>query len=76
MQESSKLGDTSTSNGYKWAIKHKHIKIKYGSLVVQVYTQVLMKTISKQVIKIWSAKTSTNMIIWINARALELWYTQ
>ena len=51
MQESSKLGYTSTSNGYKWAIKHKHPKIKCGSLVVQVYTQVLMKTISKHVIK-------------------------
>ena len=46
MQESSKLGYTSTSNGYKWEIKHKHTKIKCGSLVVQVSTQVLMKTIS------------------------------
>jgi len=53
MQKSSKLGYTSTSNGYKWAIKYKHIRIKCGSLVVQVYTQVLMKTISKQVVKTW-----------------------
>ena len=36
MLESSKLGYTSISNGYKWAIKHKHIKMKWGSLVVQV----------------------------------------
>ena len=46
MHESSKLGYTSTSNGYKWAVKHKHTKIKYDSLVVQVYMQVLMKTTS------------------------------
>ena len=51
MHESSKLGYTSTSNGYKWAIKHKHSKIKCGSLVVQVYTQVLIKTTSKHVTK-------------------------
>ena len=38
MHESSKLGYTSTYNGYKWAIKYKHTKIKCGSLVVQVYT--------------------------------------
>ena len=43
MQESSKLGYTSTSNEYKWEIKHKHIKIKCGSLVVQVSAQVLIK---------------------------------
>ena len=48
MRESSKLGYTSTSNGYKWAIKNKHTKFKYGSLVVQVYTQVLMKTTSNK----------------------------
>ena len=46
MQESSKLGYTSTSNEYKWAIKQKHTRIKCDSLVVQVYTQVLMKTTS------------------------------
>ena len=57
MHESSKLGYTSTSNGYKWAIRHKHTIIKCGSWVVQVYTQVLMKTTSKHVIKTWSAKS-------------------
>ena len=56
MYESSKLGYTSTSNGYKWVIKYKHTKIKCGSLVVQVSTQVLMKTTFKHVIKIWSIK--------------------
>ena len=56
MQESSKLGYTSTSNGYKWAIKHKHSKIKCGSLVAQVYRQVSMKTVSEHVIKTWSVK--------------------
>jgi len=34
MQESSKQDYTSTSNGYKWVTKHKHIIIKCGSLVV------------------------------------------
>ena len=43
MHEPSKLGYTSTSNGYKWAIKHKHTIIKCSSLVVRVYAQVLMK---------------------------------
>ena len=57
MQESSKLGYTSTSNEYKWAIEDKHIIIKCDTLVVQVYTQVLMKIISKHVIKTWSAKS-------------------
>ena len=56
MHESSKLSYTSTSNGYKWAIEHKHIKIKCSSLVVQVYTQVLIKNTSKHVIKKWSTK--------------------
>ena len=60
MHESSKLGYTSTSNGYKWAIKYKHTIIKCGSLDVQVYTQVLMKTASKQVIKTWSIKENIN----------------
>ena len=59
MQESSKLDYTSTSNGCKWAIKYKHTNIKCNSLVVQVYTQVLMKTTSKHVIKTWSAKPKT-----------------
>ena len=43
MYESSKLGYTSTSNRYKWAFRYKHIIVYCGSLVVQVYTQVLMK---------------------------------
>ena len=60
MRESSKLGYTSTSNGYKWATYHKYIIIKCGSLVLQVYTQVLMRTTSKKVIKTWNIKTQTN----------------
>ena len=36
MQESWRQSYTSTSNGYKWVIKHKHMIIKCGSLVVQV----------------------------------------
>ena len=65
MHESSKLGYTSTSNGYKWAIKYKHTKIKCGSLVVQVYTQVFMKATSKHVIKTMKCKriNKTNIII-------------
>ena len=55
MRESSKLGYTCTCNEYKWAIRHKHI-IKYSSLLVQVYTQVLMKNSSKQVFTTWSTK--------------------
>ena len=49
MKESLKLGYTCTYNEYKWAIKYKHIGINCYSLLVQVYTQVLMKTTSKQV---------------------------
>ena len=60
MQESSKLGYTSTSNGYTWAIKPTHSKIKCGSLVVQVYTHILMKVASKHVIKTWSIKRNIN----------------
>ena len=77
MRESSKLGYTSTSNGYKWAIKHKHIKIKCGSLVVQVSTQVLMKTTSKQVIKIWSIKQNINQYDhYVKCTCFKLGYTQ
>ena len=43
MRESSKLGYTCTCNEYKWAMRHKHVIIKCSSLLVQVYTQVLMK---------------------------------
>ena len=64
MHESSKLGYTRTFNGYKWAITHKHTKIKCGSLVVQVYTQVLIKTTSKQVTKTWSTKIINKESIW------------
>ena len=77
MQESSKLGNTSTSNGYKWAIKHKYTKFKCGSLVVQVCTQILMKTISRHVIKTWNMKQSINQYDhYVNAHDLELGYTQ
>ena len=77
MHESSKLSYTSTSNGYKWAIKYKHIKIKCDSLVVQVYTQVLMKAVFKQVVKTWSIKQDINQYDhYVNAHVSELWYTQ
>ena len=77
MQESSKLGYTSTFNGYKWAIRYKHIIIKCGSWVVQVYTQVLTKTTSKLVIKIWSIKQNINQYDnYVNAHVLDLGYTQ
>ena len=60
MHLSSKLGYTSASNGYKWAFKHKHIRINYDSLVVQVYTQVLMNVTFKHVIKTWIIKQNIN----------------
>ena len=50
MKESSKLGYTCTCNEYKWTMRHKHLIIKCSSLLVQVYTQILMKTTSKQVL--------------------------
>jgi len=37
MQESSKLDYTSTSNGYKWAIKYKHTMI---NLWLSSYTSI------------------------------------
>ena len=43
MRESLKLGYTCTCNEYKRAIKYKYIRINCYSLLVQVYTQVLMK---------------------------------
>ena len=49
MRESLKLGYTCTCNEYKWAMKYKQIRVNCCSLLVQVYTQVLMKTTSKQV---------------------------
>ena len=49
----------------------------YGSLVVQVYTQVLMKATSKHVIKAWSIKQNINQHDhYINAHVLEQGYTQ
>jgi len=44
MHESSKLGYISTSNGYKWAIKHKHLIIYlWLTSCTSVNIQVLMK---------------------------------
>ena len=53
-------------------------KIKCGSLVVQVYTQVLIKATSKHVIKTWSMKQNHKHKYdhYVNARVLDLWYTQ
>ena len=64
MRESSKIGYTSTSNGYKWAIRHKLTKINCGSLVVQIYTQVLMKTTFKHVIKNHEVQKHKQKLIW------------
>ena len=76
MHESSKLGYTSTSNGYKWAIMHKQKKSICGSLVIQVYIQVLMKTTFKQVIKSWSMKQNVNQYDhYVNTHVLELTYS-
>ena len=56
MKVSSKLGYTCTCNEYKWTMKCKHIRIKCCSLLVQVYTQVLMKNSPKQVFTTRSTK--------------------
>jgi len=72
MQELSKLGYTSTSNGYKWAIKQKHTIIKCGSLDVQVNTQILMKTTSKQVIKNHEVQNHKQKLIWLLSKCTYL----
>ena len=72
MRELSKLGYSSTFEGYKWVIKYKHSKIKCGSLVLQVYTHVLMKVASKQVSKTWSIKRNINKYDhFVNAHVLD-----
>ena len=72
MKESSKLGYTYTYNEYKWSMKYKHIIIKYNSLLVQVYTQVLMKSSSKQVVTTWSTKPKHAKNIYIYKKACKL----
>ena len=72
MRESSKVGYTCTCNEYKWVMKYKHIIIKCSSLLVQVWTQVLMKTTSKQVFTTWSTKTKhAKNITYVNACKLK-----
>ena len=68
MRKSSKLGYTCTYNEYTWAMKYEHIGINCCSLLVQVYTQVLMKNSSKQVFTTWSTKLKhAENIIYVKA---------
>ena len=68
MKESSKLGHTCTCNEYKRAMRYKQIRINCYSLLVQVYTQILMKSSFKQVVITRSTKPKhAKIIIYVKA---------